>query len=77
MMTGNGLIADIYRKESDGARENMHSQLDDLNFKFARQLNDDHKLVLRATHFREYSQLTYSGMTQNEYVNFGPRYNPF
>ena len=77
MMTGNGLIADIYRKESDGSRENMHSQLDDLNFKFARQLNDDHKLVLRATHFREYSQLTYSGLTQKEYVNFGPRYNPF
>ena len=77
MMTGNGLIADIYRKESDGARENMHSQLDDLNFKFARQLNDDHKLVLRATHFREYSQLTYSGLTQAEFTNLGARYNPF
>jgi Fe(3+) dicitrate transport protein len=77
MMTGNGLIADIYRKESDGARENMHSKLDDLNFKFARQLNDDHKLVLRATHFREYSQLTYSGLTEAEYTKLGARYNPF
>ena len=77
MMTGNGLIADIYRKESDGARENMHSQLDDLNFKFARQLNDDHKLVLRATHFREYSQLTYSGLTEAEFTKLGARYNPF
>lgn len=77
MMTGNGLIADIYRKESDGARENMHSKLDDLNFKFARQLNDDHKLVLRATHFREYSQLTYSGLTEAEFTKLGARYNPF
>jgi Fe(3+) dicitrate transport protein len=77
MMTGNGLIADIYRKESDGARENMHSQLDDLNFKFARQLNDDQKLVLRATHFREYSQLTYSGLTEAEFTKLGARYNPF
>lgn len=77
MITGNGVIADIYRKESDGARENMHSQLDDLNFKWAGQLKDDHKLVLRATHFREHSQLTYSGLTQAEFVNLGARYNPF
>ncbi|MBM3337557.1 MAG: Fe3+-dicitrate receptor, partial [Betaproteobacteria bacterium] len=77
MVTGNGAIADIYHKESDGARNNMHSRLDDVNFKWARHLNDDHKLVLRATHFREHSQLTYSGLTQNEYLNFGARYNPF
>ena len=77
MLTGNGVIADIYHKESDGARNNMHSRLDDLNFKWAGQLNEDHRLVLRATHFREDSQLTYSGLTQAEYANLGPRYNPF
>jgi Fe(3+) dicitrate transport protein len=77
MVTGNGAIADIYHKESDGARNNMHSRLDDVNFKWARHLNEEHKLVLRATHFQEYSQLTYSGLTQNEYLNFGARYNPF
>lgn len=77
MATGNGAILDLYRKESDGARDNMHSRLDDLNFKWAGQLNDDHKLVLRATYFKEYSQLTYSGLTQAEYVNLGARYNPF
>ncbi len=58
MVTGNGAIADIYHKESDGARDNMHSRLDDLNFKWAGQLNEDNKLVLRATHFQEHSQLT-------------------
>lgn len=77
MVTGNGAIADIYHKESDGARDNMHSRLDDVNFKWAGQLNDDHKLVLRATHFREHSQMTYSGLTQAEYTSLGPRYNPF
>ncbi len=77
MLTGNGVIADIYHKESDGARNNMHSRLDDVNFKWAGQLNDDHRLVLRATHFREDSQLTYSGLTQAEYDKLGPRYNPF
>ncbi len=77
MVTGNGVIADIYHKESDGARDNMRSRLDDLNFKWAGQLNDDHKLVLRATHFREDSQLTYSGLTQAEFLNLGARYNPF
>lgn len=77
MLTGNGAIADIYHKESDGARDNMHSRLDDLNFKWAGQLNDDNKLVLRATHFREHSQLTYSGMSQTEYEKLGARYNPF
>ena len=77
MVTGNGAIADIYHKESDGARDNMRSRLDDINFKWAGQLNEDHKLVLRATHFREDSQLTYSGLTQAEYENLGPRYNPF
>lgn len=77
MLTGNGVIADIYHKESDGARDNMRSRLDDVNFKWAGQLNDDHRLVIRANHFREDSQLTYTGLTQAEYQNLGPRYNPF
>lgn len=77
MVTGNGAIADIYRKESEGARNNMRSRIDDVNFKWARQLNEDNKLILRATHFQEYSQLTYSGLTQAEFTQLGPRYNPF
>ncbi len=76
MVTGNGAIADIYHKQSDGARDNMHSRLDDVNFKWAGQLNDDHKLVLRATHFREHSQLTYAGLSLSEF-QVNPRQNPF
>jgi Fe(3+) dicitrate transport protein len=76
MVTGNGAMLDYYRKESGGSRENMNSKLDDLNFKWAGQLNEDHKLVLRATHFREYSQLTYAGLTQAEFLA-NPRQNAF
>ena len=76
MVTGHGAIADVYHKESDGARDHMFSRLDDVNFKWAGQLNDDHKLVLRATHFKEYSQLTYAGLTQAEF-QYNARQNPF
>ncbi len=76
MATGNGAMVDLYHKESDGARENMHSRLDDLNFKWVGRLNDDQQITLRASHFREHSQLTYSGLTQTEY-EFNARQNPF
>lgn len=76
MVTGNGAMADIYHKASDGARDNMHSRLDDVNFKWAGQLNEDNKLVLRASHFREDSQMTYAGLTQAEFLA-NPRQNAF
>ena len=76
MATGNGAMVDLYHKESDGARENMHSRLDDLNFKWVGRLNDDQQITLRASHFREHSQLTYSGLTQAEY-QANARQNPF
>lgn len=76
MVTGNGASLDYYRKESDGARENMNSKLDDVNFKWAGQLNESNKLVLRASHFSEYSQLTYAGLTQAEFLA-NPRQNAF
>jgi Fe(3+) dicitrate transport protein len=70
---GRDLLLDYTRKESDGARENMHSEINDLNFKsvIARSV------TLRANYFRESSQLTYSGLTQAEFERLGARYNPF
>ena len=76
MATEKGAMLDLYHKESDGARENMHSRLDDLNFKWVGRLNDEQQITLRASHFREYSQLTYSGLTQAEY-EANARQNPF
>lgn len=76
MVTGNGASLDYYRKESDGARDNMNSKLDDVNFKWAGQLNESNKLILRASHFSEYSQLTYAGLTNAEFLA-NPRQNAF
>lgn len=76
MATGHGAMVDLYHKESDGARENLNSRLDDVNFKWVGRLNDEQSLTLRASHFREYSQLTYSGLTQAEY-QANARQNPF
>lgn len=77
MVTGNGAILDAYRKESDGARDNVHSTINDLNFKWAGDLNSHNKLILRATHYDENSINTYSGLTEQEFVRQGARYNPF
>jgi Fe(3+) dicitrate transport protein len=70
---GHRMLFDYARRHSDGSRENMDSQLDDVNFKavLARSL------TLRANYYRESSMLTYSGLTQAEFENLGPRYNPF
>ncbi len=76
MAIGNGAMVDLYHKESDGARANMNSRLDDLNFKWVGKLNDDQQLTLRASHFREHSNLTYSGLTQAEY-EANARQNPY
>ncbi len=77
MVTGNGAILDAYRKESDGARDNVHSAINDLNFKWAGDLNSHNKLILRATHYDENSTNTYSGLTEKEFARQGARYNPF
>jgi Fe(3+) dicitrate transport protein len=70
---GYRVLLDVVRRHDDGARENMDSRLDDVNFKtvLARSL------TLRANFYRESSMLTYSGLTQAEFENLGPRYNPF
>ncbi len=74
---GNGMLLDITRKQGDGARDNTHSELNDLNFKKVMELGSSQALTLRASHFTEDSTVTYSGLTEAEYHNFGARYNPF
>jgi Fe(3+) dicitrate transport protein len=73
---GHGMLVDVVRKEGDGARDNMHSELNDLNFKGVRTYGD-HRLIARANFYSEDSQLTYSGITDAERANFGSQYNPF
>ena len=74
---GNGMLFDYTHKEGDGARDNTHSNIEDVNFKITKALNEDHAITLRANWFTESSQVSYSGITQAEYNNFGGEYNPF
>ncbi len=74
---GSGMLLDVNRKQSDGARDNTHSTLNDLNFKQVLGLSDRQALTLRASHLIEDTQNTYSGITEAEFRNFGARYNPF
>lgn len=72
-----GALLDITHKESAGARDNNHSDINDFNLKTVYDINDQHAITLRANYFQEDSQLTYSGITDAEMRNFGIRYNPF
>ena len=74
---GNGMLFDYTHKEGDGARDNTHSNIEDVNFKITKGLNENHAITLRANWFTESSQVSYSGITQREYNNFGGEYNPF
>ncbi len=74
---GNGMLFDYTHKEGDGARDNTNSNIEDVNFKITKFLNEEHAITLRANWFTESSQVSYSGITQAEYNNFGGEYNPF
>lgn len=74
---GNGMLLDYTHKQGDGARDNTYHNVDDLNFKVTKAVNDYQGLTFRANYFSEDSQVSYTGLTRAEYVNFGGRYNPF
>jgi len=71
-----GILASYARKQGKGSRENIDSKLEDIALKIATDLSSRQALTLRASLFREDSQVTYSGLTQAEY-EVNPRQNPF
>lgn len=73
---GAGWLLNLTRKESDGARENMHFTVTDLNAKLEQPLTDSQTLVLRASYYDEDSDVAYSGLRLAEYLE-NPRANPF
>lgn len=73
---GFGLLADYTRKQGDGARENIRSGLNDVNFKASRSLGDRHTLAFKFNYYGEDSNITYSGLRQDEW-EADPRQNPF
>ena len=64
------------RKQGDGARDNTNLQVDDWNLKAVSRLSHAHHLTLKASVYREDSQITYSGLTRAEYET-DPFQNPF
>lgn len=74
---GRGVLFDAIRKQGDGARDNIYTQLNDVNLKGVIQLTGSQAVTLRANYYDEDSRVTYSGVTEAELRNFGERYNPF
>lgn len=71
------VLLDYVRKQGDGARDNIHTTINDLNLKAVMDLGGDQALTLRANVYTEDSDASYTGLTQAEFENFGPEYNPF
>ena len=71
-----GFLIDGLRKNGDGSRANTHSDLNDLNLKIMAVMNPRHVVTIKTNYYGERSQVTYSGLRQDEYVA-NPRQNPF
>jgi Fe(3+) dicitrate transport protein len=71
-----GLLFDVTRKQSDGARENQHSELNDVTAKWLQQLSVTQSLSVKVNYYGEDSQVGYSGLREDEYRE-NPRQNPF
>ncbi len=71
-----GFIAHGTYKETDGARDNMHFEVGDVNLKVAHALTERQAVTVRASYYDETSQVTYSGLTLAEW-QADPYQNPF
>ncbi len=71
-----GLIAHGTYKETDGARDNMHFEVGDINLKVVHELSVRQAVTVRASYYDETSQVTYSGLTLAEW-QADPYQNPF
>ena len=71
-----GFLVDYMRKQADGSRENLHSDLNDVNLKLTRTAGSNHVWTFRNNYYSEDSNITYSGLRQSEWDE-NPRANPF
>ena len=71
-----GVQIDFMRKQGDGAREHISSELNDVTAKIVTRVSDRHVLTLRGSYFGEDSNIAYSGLREDEYRE-NPRQNPF
>lgn len=70
------LLGEYMRKQGDGARDNVHSAVDDANLKAVFTLSPTQTLTLKGNYYAEDSQVTYSGLTLGEWTA-DPRGNVF
>ena len=71
-----GFLADYMRKQGDGSRDNLNFRLNDVNLKVVQGVGTSQTLTLRGNYYGEDSNITYSGLRQDEYLA-APRANPF
>ena len=71
-----GFLVDYMRKQADGSRENLHSDLNDINLKLMQNVGVKQVWTLRSNYYSEDSNITYSGLRQSEWDE-NPRANPF
>jgi Fe(3+) dicitrate transport protein len=71
-----GFRIDYMRKQGNGSRENLNFNLNDLNGKVVGGLGASQTLTFRGNYYSEDSNVTYSGLRQDEYAA-NPRANPF
>ena len=71
-----GFLFDYMRKQADGSRENLHSDLNDVNVKLTHGAGANQVWTLRSNYYSEDSNITYSGLRQAEWDE-NPRANPF
>lgn len=73
---GVGLLFDYTRKQGEGARDNVRSGINDFNFKSVFGIGSRQAMTLRANYYGEDSNVTYSGLTEAEFLA-SPRQNFF
>ncbi len=71
-----GIIVGFTRKQGQGSRENVHSGLNDFNFKSVTTFNTQHAITFKLNYYGEDSNVTYSGLREDEF-RANPRQNPF
>ncbi len=71
-----GVLVDFTHKQGDGAREHISTDVNDVNAKIVSRLAARHVLTVRGSYYAEDSNVTYSGLREDEY-RANPRQNPF
>jgi Fe(3+) dicitrate transport protein len=65
---GTGLLFDYTRKQGLMARDDQRTGLNDFNFKAVSTIGTRHALTIKANYYGERSNITYSGLREDEYL---------